>query len=192
MNDCGDSQEPAPPRKKRISRLQLSLRTLFVVIAALAVLSTLWVNRHRDAAIQRALLESREPPVWWPSGWRQELTASFTIEGDISVAGKAVGAGTILFILEPEQRVFPATIRKGRYSFKHTRMPTGRYKVEVRTDDGSEPQTSRSKWELPMDQGFHRINLALQRRPTKTTHGPGGPKQKNLVTLSAHADRSSD
>jgi len=168
MNDRGDMQEPQPPRNKRTLRLQFRLRTLFAAIAALAVLTTLWINhRQRDTAIQRALLESLEPPGWWPSGWRRELQASFTIEGDISVAGKAVRAGTVWFILVPDNRVFPGTIRNGRYSLKHLRMPTGRYRVAVRSEDGPELQTFKSEWELPMDQGFHRINLGFGRSSTK-------------------------
>jgi hypothetical protein len=159
--DCDDAPGPEPPRRKRTLRLQLRVRTLFVAIAALAVVSTLWINQQRDTAIQRALLESREPPVWWPPGWRQELKASFTIEGDVSLAGKAVGAGTVSFILEPEHRVFQAPIRKGRYSLKQGRMPSGRYRLELRSEDGSEPQTCKSPWELPMDPGFHRINLGF-------------------------------
>ena len=78
----------------------------------------------------------------------------------MKVAGKAVGAGTVSFILEPENRVFPGRIRNGRYSVQH-RMPAGLYRVEVRSDDGLESQALKSRWQMPMDPGFHRINLAF-------------------------------
>ena len=113
----------------------------------------------REGSIQRALLESRIPPAWWPSDWRQELETSFTVEGAATVAGKKVSAGTVVFMLEPENRQFPAKISNGRYSLKHDRLPTGTYRVELKSEDGSEPRTSRSRWTMPIDQGFHRINL---------------------------------
>jgi hypothetical protein len=162
MTDRGELNGPKPLRVKWPDWLRFKLRTLFVVIIALAVCLTLWINFYqRNAAIQRALLESLEPPPWWPVGWKQELKTSFTIEGDIKVAGKPVGAGTVSWILVPQNRVFQAPITKGRYSLKHRRMPTGRYRVEVRTDDGPEPRTLKSDWEMPMDPGFHRINLGF-------------------------------
>jgi hypothetical protein len=137
------------------------LWTIFVVIAVLAVISTLWINQLRDRTIQRALVGSQEPSAWWPPGWRQELKASFTVEGDVTVAGKPVGAGTLSYVLEPEHRMFTARIGHGRYSFKRNRMPTGHYRVELRSEDGAQPLISRGEWVMTMDQGFHRINLAF-------------------------------
>jgi hypothetical protein len=118
-------------------------------------------RRLRETEIQRALLESLQPPGWWPPEWRQELEASFTIEGDVKVAGKSVGAGTVSFILQPGDRVFYAKISRGKYSMIHDRMPTGQYRIEVESLDGPKPQSIKSKWEMPMDQGLHRINLAF-------------------------------
>jgi hypothetical protein len=89
------------------------------------------------------------------------LNASFTVEGDVTVSGKPAGAGTLSFVLEPEHRVFTARISHGRYSFKRGRMPAGRYRIELRSEDGAQPSISGSRWIMPMDPGFHRINLAF-------------------------------
>ncbi len=89
------------------------------------------------------------------------MNESLTVEGDVSVGGKPVVAGTVLFILMPEGRVFPARITKGKYSMTRDRMPTGHYRIEVKSSDGSQPRKSKSRWEMPMDPGFHRLNFAF-------------------------------
>jgi hypothetical protein len=152
----------------RLPRVRFTMkRMLFaVMIISLSIFCIIRLEGRRreilrDTSIQRALLESSLPPAWWPLEWRQELEASCTIEGDVTLAGKKVGAGTVLFILTPQNRTFPAKISNGRYSMRHDRMPTGTYRIEVRSEDGAEPQTSRGKGRMPIDQGLHGINLAF-------------------------------
>jgi hypothetical protein len=152
----------------RLPRVRFTVRRMMVavVIMSLIIACIIELERRRqkilrDRAIQSALLASSPPPAWWPPEWRQELETRFTIEGDVTVAGKKVGAGTVFFILQPENRRFPAKIRNGRYSLTHDRMPTGSYRIEVRSEDGPAPQTSKSQWKMPMDQGLHRMNLAF-------------------------------
>ena len=152
----------------RLPREQFTVRRMMVAVAVVALLiaGIVMLEKHRrharrDAEIQRALLQSLRPPAWWPPEWREELAASMTVDGTVSVAGEPVGAGTVSFILDQGGRVFSGKIDKGRYSLKQGRMPTGRYRIEVRSADGPEPKTTRGKGEMPMDQGSHRINLAF-------------------------------
>ena len=132
-----------------------------LVIAGLIMIEARLRRARRDTEIQRALVQSLRPPGWWPLDWRQEFDTSLTIEGSVSVAGKPVGAGTVTFILAPGDRVFSAKIDKGRYSLKQDRMPTGLYRIEVKSADGPESRTIKGQSEMPMDQGFHRMNLAF-------------------------------
>jgi hypothetical protein len=150
--------------------MQFTVRRMMiaVVIISLITAGIIKLDRYqragailRDTTIQRALLNSDPPPPWWPPDWRQEFEASWTAQGDVTLAGKKVGAGTVFFILEPEDRVFAAKIRNGRYSLLRDRMPTGTYRIEVRSEDGPEPQISKSQWKMPMDQGLHGMNLAF-------------------------------
>jgi hypothetical protein len=118
-------------------------------------------RRVREAEIQRALLDSLQPPGWWPAGWRQELNTSFTVEGHVTLGGKTIGAGTIWFILMPAGRAFAANISKGKYSMTRGRMPTGNYRIEVESLDGPKPQKAKGRGEMPMDQGRHGLNFAF-------------------------------
>ena len=152
----------------RMPRVRFTVRRLMVavVIVAMIIGGLVELARRRlrascDAEIQRALVQSLSPPGWWPVEWRQEFDVSATVEGQVSVAGKPVGAGTVSFILGPGDRVFSGRIDRGRYSLKQGRMPTGLYRIEVRSDDGPEPRTIRGKGKMPMDRGFHRMNLAF-------------------------------
>lgn len=144
-----------------VRRLMVAVLVVALVIAGLVLLERRRRLGLRDAEIQRALVQSLRPPGWWPAEWRREFDASWTIEGTVGVAGKPVGAGTVSFVLEPGGRVFSGKIEKGRYSLRRGRMPTGRYRIEVRSADGPGLRTVHSKSEMPMDRGFHRINLAF-------------------------------
>ena len=144
--------------------MRFTVRRLMIAIAIISLISAGIVELarlRRDKEIQRALVQSLQPPESWPTGWREELNTSLTVEGQVTFGGKAVNDGTISFILMPEGRLFNARINKGKYSMKRDRMPTGSYRIEVKSLDGSEPRTIKGPWELPMDQGFHRLNLTF-------------------------------
>ncbi len=72
-----------------------------------------------------------------------------------------MGRGTMSFILEPDNRTFSTKIIDGSYSLESQRMPTGTYRVEVKSDDSPEPDIVRSKWTMPFDQGHHKSNYAF-------------------------------
>lgn len=146
----------------RLPRVRFTVRRMLIAVAIIALIvagitQQLRWRRLRDAEIQRALVQSLEPPDWWPSEWRHELNTSFTAVGQIRLRGTKtpINAGTVWFILMPEGRAFSAKISKGRYSMLHFRMPTGNYRIEMESLDGPKPQKVKSQWEMPMDQGRH-------------------------------------
>lgn len=114
--------------------------------------------------IQRAVIESSPPPEWWPLEWKTEFATSCSIRGGISLDGKKVSACTVFFTLKPTNEVFPAKITKGVYSMMYNRMPVSVYEMELRSEDGPEPQIC--KWEgiLELDQGLLGITLPFQSR----------------------------
>ena len=152
----------------RLPRVQFTATriTLAVVTILLLVLIVIPLQRRvgrmwRNRAVQGYLLNSLPPEWWWPREWRQELATSWTIGGEVKLGGKKVGRGTISFILEPANRAFSTRIIDGSYSLEGQPMPTGTYRVEVRSDDGPEPAVARSQWTMPFDQGRHKSNYAF-------------------------------
>jgi hypothetical protein len=165
MNDFDQSlAEQRLPNRKRKFRLAFSLGILIGTITTLAFLLGVllfWIGTQHERFIQLALLEGQGPSFWWPTTWRQELRESTIVEGGVTMAGKPVNTGTVWFILESEHRRFPAKIKNGRFSMNYNRIPAGRYRIEVISEDGVRPQSSKSKWEMPIGPGFLRFNLAF-------------------------------